>query len=65
MVFGLVGIAVALIAIAGLVGVAFDNAACHARWTDRNVKFGVMSGCLVEAGGKFVPEDRVWFERNQ
>ena len=43
----------------------FESVGCHARWQDRPTQFGFFSGCLVQTGGKFVPEDRIWFERNQ
>ena len=40
---------------------------CEARWehTDRETSHGFFQGCLVETDGVLVPEDRIWYERNQ
>jgi len=46
-------------------GLIYDIERCDSRWPNRESSWGFFSGCLVEHKGVMVPEDRVWFERNQ
>jgi len=41
--------------------------ACESRWSQsgRVAEFGIFQGCLVESNSVMVPENRVWYERNQ
>lgn len=39
---------------------------CNERWKDtRDHEWRWFAGCMVESNGKFVPEDRVWFEQER
>lgn len=37
----------------------FNTMSCPARWPDNEAKYGVVTGCMVNWGGTWVPEDRV------
>jgi hypothetical protein len=62
-------IIVVVVAVAGAlsVGLTLKKMQCEARWADtgRTAEWGYLSQCRVESGGKMVPEDRIWYERNQ
>jgi hypothetical protein len=52
--------------VAGFVAtIAVSAAKCDARWDGvRASEWGLFSGCRVLSDGKFVPENRIWYERN-
>jgi len=42
-----------------------QSSKCEARWEGaRQIEWSVFGGCRVMSNGEFVPEDRVWYERN-
>ena len=56
-----------LFGVVGGLAMWLNATSCHARWSqaDRITQWGFFSGCLVQSEGKFVPEKRIWYERNR
>ena len=66
MLFILIAMTGGMLGTAGFGAYYLGKQGCEARWgqSGRDSSYGFFQGCLVESDGKFVPQDRIWYERN-
>lgn len=44
-------------------GAVYSNAQCHSKWSSFPSQWGLIKGCQIEVGDKWIPADSYYFKQ--
>ena len=53
---------IASLLICGLIGVFVRSWICSSKWDSFNTRWGLVKGCQIEVGGKWIPSESYYFK---